>query len=68
MIEGSDEYRYIGEGKGKLVDGPDLVTGRAQYGINTRLDGLRYVVVSRPPPYLRSEVRERCSKFDKRCP
>src|SRR6185295_6064088 len=33
----------------KLVDGPDIVTGKAMYGIDTRLDGMLYAVIARPP-------------------
>jgi isoquinoline 1-oxidoreductase beta subunit len=44
-------FRYIGKGDVKLVDGPDIVTGKAQYGIDTRLPGMLYAVVARPPVY-----------------
>ncbi|MGH7324675.1 MAG: molybdopterin cofactor-binding domain-containing protein [Candidatus Rokuibacteriota bacterium] len=44
-------FRYIGKGNVKLVDGPDIVSGKAQYGIDTRLDGMLYAVVARPPVY-----------------
>src|SRR5437867_5760424 len=33
-------FRYIGKGELKLVDGPDIVSGKAQYGIDTRLPGM----------------------------
>ena len=45
------EFRYIGKGKTGLIDGHDIVTGRAQYGIDTQLDGMLYAVVARPPVY-----------------
>src|SRR5882672_4323366 len=45
------EFRYIGKGQVKLVDGPDIVAGRGQYGIDTVLDGMLYAVVARPPVY-----------------
>ncbi len=45
------QFRYIGKGELKLVDGRDIVTGKAQYGIDTRLDGMLYAVVARPPVY-----------------
>jgi isoquinoline 1-oxidoreductase beta subunit len=44
-------FRYIGKGNVKLVDGPDIVSGKAQYGIDTRLPGQLYAVVARPPVY-----------------
>ncbi len=43
------DFRYIGKGQLKLVDGADIVNGKAQYGIDTRLDGMLYAVVARPP-------------------
>jgi isoquinoline 1-oxidoreductase beta subunit len=45
------QFRYIGKSELKLVDGRDIVTGKAQYGIDTRLDGMLYAVVARPPVY-----------------
>ena len=45
------QFRYIGKGQLKLVDAPDIVTGKAQYGMDTRLDGMLYAVVARPPVY-----------------
>jgi len=45
------KFRYIGHDDLKLVDGFNIVTGRAGYGIDTRLDGLLYAVVSRAPVY-----------------
>lgn len=45
------QFRYIGKGDLKLVDGPDIVTGKAEYGIDTRLPGMYYAVVARPPVY-----------------
>ncbi len=45
------QFRYIGKGNIKLLDGRDIVTGKAQYGIDTRLPGMLYAVVARPPVY-----------------
>ena len=45
------QFRYIGKDQVKLVDGRDIATGKAQYGIDTRLDGMLYAVVARPPVY-----------------
>ena len=50
-LKDPSKFRYIGKGKLKLVDGPDIVTGKAQYGIDTRLPGMLYAVVARPPVY-----------------
>ena len=43
------DFRYIGKGELKLVDALDIATGKAQYGIDTRLPGMLYAVVARPP-------------------
>lgn len=45
------DFRYIGKGKTGIIDGFDITTGRAKYGIDTRLDGMLYAVVARPPVY-----------------
>jgi isoquinoline 1-oxidoreductase beta subunit len=45
------EFRYIGKGKTDLIDGFDITTGKAKYGIDTRMDGMLYAVVARPPVY-----------------
>jgi isoquinoline 1-oxidoreductase beta subunit len=50
-LKDPSQFRYIGKGDLKLVDGRDIVTGKAQYGIDTRLDGMLYAVVARPPIY-----------------
>jgi isoquinoline 1-oxidoreductase beta subunit len=45
------QFRYIGKGQLKLYDGRDIATGKAQYGIDTRLPGMLYAVVARPPVF-----------------
>jgi isoquinoline 1-oxidoreductase subunit beta len=42
------QFRYIGTGQLKLVDGIDIAAGRAQYGMDTRLPGMLYAVIARP--------------------
>ena len=44
-------FRYIGKGKIGLIDNHDITTGRAIYGLDTRLDGMLYAVVARPAVY-----------------
>jgi len=41
-------FRYIGKPM-KRTDGPAIVTGRAQYGIDTRVPGVLYAVMKRSP-------------------
>jgi isoquinoline 1-oxidoreductase beta subunit len=50
-LKDPSRFRYIGKGQLKLVDGRDIVTGKAQYGIDTRMDVMLYAVVARPPVY-----------------
>jgi isoquinoline 1-oxidoreductase subunit beta len=50
-LKDPSKFRYIGKGQLKLVDGLDIASGKAQYGIDTRLDGMLYAVVARPPVY-----------------
>src|SRR5215471_15529201 len=50
-LKDPSKFCYIGTGQIKLVDGPDIATGKAQYGIDTRLDGQLYAVVARPPVF-----------------
>jgi isoquinoline 1-oxidoreductase subunit beta len=42
------QFRYIGKRSSRLSDGADIVSGRAAYGIDTRLEGMLYAVVARP--------------------
>jgi isoquinoline 1-oxidoreductase subunit beta len=50
-LKDPSQFRYIGKGKLKLVDAPNMVTGKAQYGMDTRLPGMLYAVVARPPVF-----------------
>ncbi len=43
------QFRYIGKSTTPLIDGSDIVRGRATFGIDIRLDGMVYAVVARPP-------------------
>jgi isoquinoline 1-oxidoreductase beta subunit len=42
------EWRYIGKGR-KLVDVPDIVTGRAVFGIDARIEGMLHASIERSP-------------------
>ncbi len=50
-LKDPSRFRYIGKGNVPLVDGFDISTGRAIYGIDTRLDGMKYAVIARPPVF-----------------
>ena len=43
-----DQWRYIGKGR-KLVDVPDIVTGRAVFGIDARIEGMLHASIERSP-------------------
>ncbi len=43
------QFRYIGKSATPLIDGSDIVRGRAVFGTDIRLDGMVYAVVARPP-------------------
>jgi isoquinoline 1-oxidoreductase subunit beta len=42
-------FRYIGKGNVSIVDLFDITTGRAGYGIDAKVPGMKYAVVARPP-------------------
>ena len=42
------KFRYIGKGETPLIDGFDITTGKAVYGIDAKLDGMVFAVVARP--------------------
>ena len=44
-----EEFRYIGKGGVPLVDGSDIVTGRAQYGIDPWFKDMGFAVIARSP-------------------
>ncbi len=50
-LKDPSQFRYIGNGKLKLLDAQDIVTGKAQYGMDTRIAGMLYAVVARPQVY-----------------
>ncbi len=42
------QFRYIGKAQA-IVDNFDMTTGRATFGQDVRLDGMKYAVIARPP-------------------
>jgi len=51
-LKDPSKFRYIGKSNIKLVDGRNIVTGKAIYGQDVRLPGMLYAVVARPDVYL----------------
>jgi isoquinoline 1-oxidoreductase subunit beta len=42
-------FRYLGKDKVQIVDLFDITTGRAVYGIDAKLPGIKYAMITRPP-------------------
>jgi isoquinoline 1-oxidoreductase beta subunit len=51
QLKTADQFRYIGKQSIKLIDGEDIVTGKAIYGIDVQVDGMVHAVIARPPVY-----------------
>ncbi|WP_034294947.1 xanthine dehydrogenase family protein molybdopterin-binding subunit [Herbaspirillum sp. RV1423] len=51
QLKTPQQFRYIGKESTRAIDIHDIVTGNTQYGIDTRLDGMVYAVIARPPVY-----------------
>jgi isoquinoline 1-oxidoreductase beta subunit len=49
-LKDPSQFRYIGKDT-PIVDGFDITTGKAMYGTDTRLPGMKYAVIARPPVY-----------------
>jgi isoquinoline 1-oxidoreductase subunit beta len=49
QLKDPKDFRYIGKGKVGIVDLHDITTGKAMYGSDTRLPGMKYAVIARPP-------------------
>ncbi|WP_407159763.1 molybdopterin cofactor-binding domain-containing protein [Bradyrhizobium sp. STM 3557] len=43
------DFRYLGKGEVSIVDLHDITTGKAGYGGDVRLPGMKYAVIARPP-------------------
>ena len=48
-LKDPSQFRYIGKEGTNIVDGFDITTGRANYGQDVRLPGMKYAVIARPP-------------------
>lgn len=47
-LKQAGDFRIIGT-RTKRTDGPNIVTGKAQYGIDVRVPNMRYATIVRPP-------------------
>jgi isoquinoline 1-oxidoreductase beta subunit len=43
------DFRYLGKGQVSIVDLRDITVGKARYGGDVRLPGMKYAVIARPP-------------------
>ncbi|KRW62148.1 xanthine dehydrogenase family protein molybdopterin-binding subunit [Pseudomonas sp. TTU2014-080ASC] len=50
-LKPASEFRYIGKDSTRSIDGEDIVTGKAVYGADVRLDGMLYATIARPAVY-----------------
>lgn len=44
-----EQFRYIGKGEIQIVDLHDITTGKAVYGADVMLEGMKFAVIARPP-------------------
>ncbi len=49
QLKDPKDFRYIGKEKVSIVDLHDITTGKATYGADVRLPGMKYAVIARPP-------------------
>ncbi len=48
-VKKESEFRYMRKGEAKIYDLHDITTGKAIYGADIRLPGMKYAVMARPP-------------------
>ena len=48
-LKDETQFRYLGKGNIQIVDLFDITTGRAIYGIDAKLPGMKYAIIARPP-------------------
>lgn len=49
VFKTDEQFRYMGTGEIPMADLHDITTGKAIYGADVRLNGMKYAVVARPP-------------------
>jgi len=50
-LKDAASFRYIGKGNTPITDLFDITTGRAMYGIDAKMPGMKYAVIARPPVF-----------------
>ena len=56
VLKDPSQFRYIGKGKVGMIDLRDITTGKAIYGQDIHIDGMKYAVIARPPVVLGKAV------------
>ena len=56
VLKDPSQFRYIGKGKVGITDLRDITTGKATYGQDIHIDGMKYAVIARPPVVLGKAV------------
>ncbi|WP_315721373.1 MULTISPECIES: xanthine dehydrogenase family protein molybdopterin-binding subunit [unclassified Bradyrhizobium] len=49
QLKSPKDFRYLGKGQVSIVDLHDITVGKAHYGADVRLPGMKYAVIARPP-------------------
>jgi isoquinoline 1-oxidoreductase beta subunit len=49
ILKDPKDFRYLGKGEIRIVDLRDITVGKARYGVDVRLPGMKYAVIARPP-------------------
>ncbi|MGJ4967937.1 MULTISPECIES: xanthine dehydrogenase family protein molybdopterin-binding subunit [unclassified Bradyrhizobium] len=49
QLKSPKDFRYLGKGQVSIVDLHDITVGKARYGSDVRLPGMKYAVIARPP-------------------
>ncbi|WP_315756268.1 MULTISPECIES: xanthine dehydrogenase family protein molybdopterin-binding subunit [unclassified Bradyrhizobium] len=49
QLKSPKDFRYLGKGQVSIVDLRDITVGKARYGADVRLPGMKYAVIARPP-------------------
>jgi isoquinoline 1-oxidoreductase subunit beta len=49
QLKSPKDFRYLGKGQVSIVDLHDITVGKAGYGADIRLPGMKYAVIARPP-------------------
>src|SRR6201994_3065356 len=49
QLKSPKDFRYLGKGQVSIVDLHDITVGKAHYGADIRLPGMKHAVIARPP-------------------